>query len=249
MSRRCGTAAAVLSTLLVVGCAPDAPEPEGTDSTTRSLLTQTTAGGPSSPSEGDAELARRATGAAIPELGYDLGSPDAPLKLIEFADFGCGYCRLFHQETLPTLLEQFVDTDMIEWKLMPFVSGQFQNSLVITEGAECTLEQDASAFEALSERIWANQPEWKPSDDPETLVRSWAADLGVDMTEYDACLAEDRRIARIADATALARQLGVRGTPTFWVVGFGPLQGALPLDVFQSVLTAVLEEVESDTTN
>ena len=43
----------------------------------------------------------------------------------------------------------------------------------------------------------------------------------------------------------MAQQLGIRGTPTFWIVGFGPLQGALPLDVFRNVLTAVLEEVET----
>ncbi len=49
---------------------------------------------------------------------------------------------------------------------------------------------------------------------------------------------------RIAGATAVSRQLGVQGTPTFWLVGYGPLQGALPLDVFREILTAVMAEVE-----
>ncbi|MEJ2542066.1 MAG: thioredoxin domain-containing protein, partial [Gemmatimonadota bacterium] len=38
------------------------------------------------------------------QIGYDLGSPEASVRVVELSDFGCGYCRLFHQETFPTLL-------------------------------------------------------------------------------------------------------------------------------------------------
>ena len=62
------------------------------------------------------------------------------------------------------------------------------------------------------------------------------------MDGFDGCLAEDRRLDRIASATTLARQIGVRGTPTFVIIGYPPLQGALPLDVFQDILTAVHAE-------
>jgi protein-disulfide isomerase len=37
----------------------------------------------------------------------------------------------------------------------------------------------------------------------------------------------------------LARQVGVRGTPTFFVVGYQPLQGALPTEAFRQLLTMV----------
>ena len=47
------------------------------------------------------------------ELGYNRGAVEAPLKVIEFSDFGCGFCRRFHQESFPTLKEQFIDTRMI----------------------------------------------------------------------------------------------------------------------------------------
>ena len=55
----------------------------------------------------------------------------------------------------------------------------------------------------------------------------------------DACLADDRRIDRIAAATALAQRAGVRGTPTFFIMGYPPLQGALPTESFVQVLTQV----------
>ncbi|HSH76190.1 MAG TPA: thioredoxin domain-containing protein [Longimicrobiales bacterium] len=250
MKCRRGAAPAVallLGSALLGGCGGGAGEAEqsGTESTTRSLLNPNTVGGPSTPISGDPALAGAPSRAYLPELGQNFGSADAPLKMVEFSDFGCGYCRRFHEETFPALRAEFIDTDQIEWKFMPFITGMFENSLVVTEAAECLLEQDVGLFEALSDRLWNRQPEWKGSAEPEGLVRSWADELGGDMDRFDSCLTEDRRLERVAGATVIAQQLGVRGTPTFWLVGFGPLQGALPLETFRGILGAVLEEVEA----
>jgi protein-disulfide isomerase len=247
MKRTALAGTAIFGALLLAGCgAGGEAESPGTESTTRSLLGNSdVVGGPSTPVEGDSELAARATSLNIPELGYNFGSVDAPLKLIEFSDFGCGYCRRFHQESFTPLHDQFVESGRIEWKFMPFITGMFENSLSVTEAAECALEQSPGLFEALSGRLWERQGEWKGSGEPAALVRGWTRELGGDLGRFDSCVAEDRRLPRVANATALAQQLGVRGTPTFWLVGYGPLQGALPLDVFEGILGVVLEEVEA----
>jgi protein-disulfide isomerase len=95
------------------------------------------------------------------------------------------------------------------------------------------------------DRLWARQSDWKGSGEPAELARTWARELGADVERFDSCLTENRRIERVAGATAIAQQLGIRGTPTFWLVGYGPLQGALPLEVFQGILGAVLERVRA----
>ena len=237
--------ATLLAAVLIAACGGGEPAAD-TEGTTRSLLNQSDlVGGPSTPVTGDPDLAARGGNPVIPELGFNLGSMAAPLKLIEFSDYGCGYCRRFHMETFPTLREGFVDSGQVEWKFMPFITGMFENSLAVTEAAECTFEQGPALFEALSDLIWERQAEWKGSGEPEAVVRGWARELGADLDTLDGCLADDRRIQRIADATLVAQQLGVRGTPTFWLVGYGPLQGALPLEVFEGVLGAVLEQVEA----
>jgi protein-disulfide isomerase len=244
MKRILRGAAAALCVLLGSGCADGVPEPERTDDLTRSLLDQATVtAGPSTAIPGELELPGEVTRAYLPELGFNLGLVEAPVKVIEFSDFGCGYCRRFHQETFPTLATQFISTGMIEWKFLPFIAGMFDNSLAVTEAAECTLEQDAVSYGAFGDMLWDRQPEWKESGDPAALVRGWAADLGLDMGRYDSCLAEDRRLERVAGATVAAEQLGVRGTPTFWIVGYGPIQGALPLEAFQGILGTVYQEV------
>jgi len=180
---------------------------------------------------------------AVSEVGINFGVVEAPVKVVEMSDYGCGYCRKFHQETFPTLLAEFIDNGMVEWKFVPYITGMFGNSLPATEAAECTYVQQEAAFVRLNNRLWNEQSEWKGSDEPADVIRPWVEELGIDMVAFDSCLANDDQLERIGAATTLARQLGVRGTPTFVVLGFAPLQGALPLDTFRQLLTAVHADI------
>jgi len=224
----------MLATALSLGCGQEAPP--STTNTTRTLLAQ--------PRPEDLSTQFDASGLPIGEpelgievLGVNLGSPQAPVKVIEFVDFGCGYCRKFQLETFATLRAEFIETGKIEWKFMPFITGLFGNSFVVTEAAECSLDQDARMFALVADRLWVQQADWKGSSDPEALVRSWLTEIGGNGDAFDACMRDDRRLARVTSATAVAAQLGVRSTPTFWIVGGGPIQGALPLDLFREIFT------------
>jgi protein-disulfide isomerase len=223
--------------LLAAACsAGDAAQ--STDDLTRSLLAQPVSDGNSTPtnygSAGD-------QGPAVPvsQVGFNRGDIEAPVKVVELSDYGCGYCRKFHQESFPTLLTEFIESGKVEWKFVPYITGMFENSLAATEAADCTYVQDEAAFETLNSRLWADQPDWKGDSDPEAVVRGWVSELGIDMDVFDTCLAGDERMDRVAAATLLAQQIGVRGTPTFVIIGYPPLQGARPLEMFQDILTRV----------
>jgi len=231
----------VLALLACVSCAPAEPEAT-TDDLTRSLLAQPS--GPDGPSTPVVESQIPQEGPLpIDKLGFDRGLAEAPVKVIEMSDYGCGYCRQFHQETFPTLLTEFIEAGIVHWKFAPYITGMFENSIPAQVAAECTYVQDPEAFEVLNTRLWADQPEWKGSDDANSMVRGWVSELGIDMDTFDACVAEDESIPRIAGSTALANRVGVRGTPTFFVLGYPPLQGALPLETFREVLRLVHEEI------
>ncbi|HKJ01395.1 MAG TPA: thioredoxin domain-containing protein [Longimicrobiales bacterium] len=224
--------ATVLALAVLFGaCTPKDEDAVRTDETTASLSPapdkSMAPGRPVAPPAQEIDLA---------VLGHDRGSAAAPVRVVEFSDYGCGYCRKFHQETWPVLAADFVDAGKVEWKFLPFVSGMFKNSSYATLAAECVLEQDDALFEAMHDQIWNLQGEWKNSDDPAPVLRGWAKGVGADMASFDSCLAQDRRGNRVRAGTALARQLGVRGTPTFFVVGYPPIPGALPTDLFEMVL-------------
>jgi len=172
-------------------------------------------------------------------LGFNMGSKDAPLRVIEFSDFGCGYCRKFHMETWPTLKADFVDTGKVEWKYVPMILGIFPNAIEAAHAGECAGEQDR--FEVMSGRLFGDQVDWKNSGEPQEVFRRFAREEGLDVERFDRCVSEEARLERIQAGTALSRQAGVRGTPTFFVVGYPPLQGALPLEMFHQVLSAAWE--------
>lgn len=176
-------------------------------------------------------------------MGYDLGSPTARVTVVEFSDFGCGYCRQFHEVTFPTLRSEYVDTGRVRWKYVPFTIGMFPNASEAALAGDCAGEQ--GRFHEMKARLYAEQSTWRGSRTPFELFGSWARDLGLDEGRFSACLLDERRHQRLEAANAAAGRLGVRGTPTFFVQGF-PVQGAIPLTLFRSVLDEVLQETSGD---
>ena len=237
MSRLFVRTVAVAAALTVGACGPEGSDAPDTSATAAGLLSSTPRGA-SSP-VGDADLPQGSSETIdLATLGFNSGDPESPVRVLEMSDYGCGYCRQFHVETFPTLLSEFIETGMVQWKFMPFVTGMFENSLAATEGAECARLQSPEVFDQLNERLWTDQADWKRSREPEAVVRTMAGDAGADLGELDACLADDRQMERIVGATSLAQQAGVRGTPTFFIFGYPqPLQGALPTEAFREILT------------
>jgi protein-disulfide isomerase len=229
MRARGRTGAALAALLAATAACAEAPASgaPATDATTRELLaTAREAPAPADPQNLDLAV-----------LGWTTGSGDSPVRVVEFSDYGCGYCRRFHQETWPVLVKDFVGAGKVEWKFLPYVSGMFRNSPAATLAAECVLEQGDDLFERMNSGVWDRQAAWKSAGDPKPILRELAEASGADLVRWDSCVSQNRRTPRVDAATALAQQLGVRGTPTFFIVGYPPIQGALPTETFHQILS------------
>ena len=195
---------------------------------------------------GLAQLRRPAPGGptleqrTIDSLGVDFGTLEAPLRLIEFFDYGCGFCRAFHQDTREPLHEQYVDPGQIYWKSIPFITGNWATSVPVSLAAECARDQGRGYFEAITDLIFARQGDWKSASAPEELAEGFAEEVGLDMERYRTCFANDELLWRVQAQTAFAEEVGVTGTPTFLVIGIGPIVGALPLETFQQLIDTTL---------
>ena len=66
------------------------------------------------------------------------------------------------------------------------------------------------------------------------------------MERYRTCFENDELLWRVQAQTEFAEEMGVRGTPTFYLVGWGPITGALPLETFQQVIDTVLAEAAAE---
>jgi protein-disulfide isomerase len=173
----------------------------------------------------------------IAEMGYNYGSPDAVVKVLEVSDFGCGYCRRFHEETFPRLREIYVDEDYIEWKFIPFVLGMFPNGLQAATAGECAGEQ--GQFFPMKARLFADQRVWRDSDEPYSFFSQLAREEGLNVERFDQCIQGGWRDARVRDNIRLGQQVGARGTPLFVIDG-RPLEGVVPFDDFRAILDEAL---------
>lgn len=166
-------------------------------------------------------------------LGYDRGSADAPVVVMEFADFGCPFCATFALQTYPELHREFVATGKVRWKYVPFVMGMFPNGAEAARAAECAAEQ--GKFWPMHDRLYERQREWRGGGSPAGRMHGYAASVGADAGRFAACYREDRGGGRTRLNNHVSEQLGIRATPTFIVNG-RMVEGALPLEQFRQLL-------------
>jgi protein-disulfide isomerase len=169
----------------------------------------------------------------VSSVGYTKGNPRAPIVIIEFGDFGCSACGLFASDSWPAVQREYIDTGKIYWRYIPFVMGQFRHSDKATRAAECAGEQDA--FWRMHDRLYQERKTWMRSDSIDALLLEYAVALGLERISFNRCYQQNRRAQRMARSNEIARQLQIRGTPTFFVNGQRAV-GAIPIDTFREVV-------------
>lgn len=90
-----------------------------------------------------------------PEGGFRMGSPDAEIKLVEYASLTCPHCRDFTQAASEPLKSNYVRTGKVSWELRNFVANPLDVAATLV--ARC---QGPQTFFPFSEQLWATQMDW-----------------------------------------------------------------------------------------
>jgi protein-disulfide isomerase len=177
----------------------------------------------------------RGGGISLAGIGHDLGPATARVFIVEFGDFGCGYCARFNAETYPKIDSAYIKTGIVRWKMVPYVTGMFRNSREVTEAAECAAEQ--GAFWKMNDLLYEKRKEWIASKDIRALIGRYATQLKLSPSAFGRCLMNPEIRRRIMRHDAIAQQLAIRGTPTFFVNN-RIVPGAIGFDLFSQVIQA-----------
>ena len=159
--------------------------------------------------------------------GPSLGPDDAPVTIVEFSDYRCGYCRKA-ESTLEQLLERYPSEVRLvsrHFPLNPVSRGA-------AEAAACANEQ--GRFWEFHRKLFASGGKV----DAENL-RQYASETELNLDAFQACVDEHRFQADIEADLAEGREAGVTGTPAFFVNGIA-VKGARPLDYFVGVIESEL---------
>jgi protein-disulfide isomerase len=167
-----------------------------------------------------------------------LGSPSAPVVIIEFSDFQCSFCKRFWVETLPRLKEAYLDTGKARFIYRHFaILGKHSEQAALA--AACAQEQ--GKFWEYHDQLFRNQGGLAFT---EAKLKQYSDDIGLNAGVFGTCLGTGKYREKVERETAAAVNLGGRGTP-FFIVEQRLLFGAQPYSVFQRIIDEELKSREA----
>ena len=171
-----------------------------------------------------------------------LGDPDAPVVMVQWADFLCPFCGVYSRDTEPELIERYVDTGLmrIEWRDLPF---QGEQAMLAVVGGQAAAEQDA--FWAYHEAMFAEDLRTAENRVDRDFLLGIAAQLDLDVERFAADLDDPATRERAEGEAVLGQSLGISGTPAFIIGGY-PLVGAQPIESFVQVFEAAAQDAGAE---
>lgn len=155
--------------------------------------------------------------AAVRPDDWAEGPAEAPVTLIEYADFQCPACRAY-APIVDELLKQRPDMVRFVYRYLPLTTIH-KNALPSAYAAEAAGRQ--GQFFELLHALFDHQDEWKDLSNAKAkdAFAGYASDLKIDMDRFDADRESQAVKDRIGDSAAESARLGFESTPTFVLNG------------------------------
>jgi protein-disulfide isomerase len=170
------------------------------------------------------------------QCGFRMGSPDAKVKLVEFASFTCPHCREFEEQGMQPLIDKYVKNGQVSIEFRNFIRDPFD--LAASLIARCG---GPERFYPLARALFADQANWvgKLNNVPQEQLANlqslpptqqfleiaklaglqlWAAQRGLPSAQSTQCLSNETEVNRLVQMNSDAMSnYNIPGTPTFLI--------------------------------
>jgi protein-disulfide isomerase len=170
--------------------------------------------------------------------GNSMGDPNAPVKLVEYSDFQCPYCRDFTEQVEPALVEEFVNTGKVYFTYRSMGKWIGQESVDAIEAAYCAGDQ--GKFWEYHDVVFGNWLGENVGSFSSKRLEEFAKYLNLNMSEFNSCRSSNKYLDQVNQDRADGDKLGVQGTPSFFING-KPYQGGLGIEGFRNAINAELQ--------
>lgn len=140
-----------------------------------------------------------------------LGKEESAVRVFIFADFQCPYCKVFWT-VLRSVMKEYGDRVQFVFKNLPLSIHDQANEASLA--AYCADEQ--GKFWEYGDRLFAKQDDWANSQD-DALLKSYATGLGMNIGQFNTCLADKKYQTKIDSIATQASDFGISGTPAIFV--------------------------------
>lgn len=173
------------------------------------------------------------------------GDANAPVKIVEYSDTECPFCKRFH-DTMKQVIDEYGKDGKVAWVYRHFPLDQLHSKARKEAVAlECANEQGGNdKFWSYADRLYEITPA-NNGLDPTELPKI-AQYVGLDTAKFNTCLGSTKYDKHIEDEVQNAQATGGNGTPWSIVIGKNgkkyPLSGAQPYDSIKQLIETALQE-------
>ncbi len=161
-----------------------------------------------------------------------VGSKEAKVKIVEFSDFQCPYSRQSFS-VVREILQRYGDKIYFVYRDFP-VAEIHPEATIAAQAAQCAAEQ--GKFWEMHDKLFISQESLAAED-----LKKYARALGLNTALFNRCLTEERYQEEVVQDLADGVNLGVKGTPTFFINGYR-VQGSIPKTIFIKIIEQALAE-------
>jgi protein-disulfide isomerase len=179
----------------------------------------------------------------VTEADWIKGNVNAPVKIVEYSDFECPFCKR-HHETIKPLIEKYGDKVAFVFRQFP-LEQLHQKAMPVAIASECVGELGGdTAFWTFTDRYF-EVTLTNDRTDIDTVIPKLAAESGVNMAKFNECFTSERTKPAVETDVADAVETGGRGTP--WSILIGPdgktypINGAQPLSAIEQMIETALK--------
>lgn len=178
--------------------------------------------------------------------GRARGQTNAPVTLIEYSDFTCGYCLKFFKDTWPRIQARYIDTGKVRFLYRDYPRADQGPGFDAATAARCAGAQ--GKYWAMHDRLFAEGGRLGKA-----VYLSHAAAIGLDQAAFEQCVKDGRYTKSIFEDRQEANRWGFHGTPGFilLVTNSEPtdkqpavaIPGAFPFEMFAEEIDRLLKNV------
>lgn len=171
-----------------------------------------------------------------------VGDADAPVTMVVFSDYQCTFCATWSHNTLPVLLEDYVDTGdlRIEWRDVNIYGEPSENG---AKAAYAAGMQDQ--FLEYQTFLYPDGDTLSEDELTEDNLIEVADTMGLDAEQFATDMDSATTLANIRKNEQLGSYLGAYATPLF-ILGGEPIAGAQPTDVFTQAVEEALNRADTE---
>ena len=174
------------------------------------------------------------------------GDQRAPVTLLEYSDYTCGYCEKFFEETWPLLYSDYIQTGKVRLIYRDFPRAISGPSVDTAMAARCAGEQ--GQYWSMHDRLFASHRKFSRDQ-----LQKQAEDLRLNIQQFNKCFQEERYMEAIYQDRMEGGSIGVRGTPHFILFlthnpEAGPflvIPGAFPYTTFEEQIENLLSKASA----